>query len=149
MRNLFIISAPVVASQVHKIAISHLFAKWSMKASLLYGKEAKDEGRAKKNKKPKVEADDSCQSFLEELDLGNVGEAVGKGLPKRYAIVNFNDPRQPEGMELKHNNNVLIRTSVHGIELGQGGISRPISLTARAEFLPEVAAEVPSSRKIK
>lgn len=54
------------------------------------------------------------------------------------AVVNFDDPNSNEqNSQQKHQ--VLIRTTLHGVERET---SRQISLTGRAEFLPEIGAEV-------
>ena len=83
---------------------------------------------------------DNCQSLLDDLGLGDVGKVDNNRARRRYSVISFGDPKLDNDQQEQHR--ILIRTSLHANELRKDGQLQQISLTSRAEFLPEIGAEV-------
>lgn len=129
-----VVSPPLIASRIHKPSIHRAFAKWGLKAYLFGSNPSYEEAASSQSK-------DSCQSLLDDLGLSNVGKVndQNKGR-KRYSIISFDDQKFDNDPQNQHC--VLIRTSLHANELRKDSQLQRVSLTSRAEFLPEVGAEV-------
>ncbi|KAI3411854.1 hypothetical protein GPALN_001916 [Globodera pallida] len=132
MRRVCSVFPPMIASRMHRPFVAREYFKWAIKLRLRDDSEQKkDDEKGQK----KFKMDESAESLLNELQLGEIGKTAGSssaGVGKRYAIVTFNGDQQSEFDQHR----VLIRTGVHGTE-----DTRVVSLAVRPEFLPEIAAE--------
>uniref|UniRef100_A0A914I9V2 Uncharacterized protein n=1 Tax=Globodera rostochiensis TaxID=31243 RepID=A0A914I9V2_GLORO len=131
MRRVCSVFPPIIASRMHRPFVAREYFKWAIKLQLRDSEQKKDDEKGQK----KLKMDESAESLLNELQLGEIGKTAGSssaGVGKRYAIVTFDGDQQSEFDQHR----VLIRTGVHGTEN-----TRVVSLAVRPEFLPEIAAE--------